>query len=58
MAIDANLESLEEDSVLQVFSYLKKLRQARRGLVESLVSPTNSLGIYFHVDFYHSFALN
>jgi len=36
MAIDANLESLEEDSVLQVFSYLKKLRQARRGLVESL----------------------
>ena len=37
MAIDANLESLEEDGVLQVFSYLKKLRQSRRGLVESLV---------------------
>jgi len=36
MAIDANLESLEEDGVLQVFSYLKKLRQSRRGLVESL----------------------
>lgn len=40
MAIDANLESVEEDGVMEVFGYMKKLRQARRGLVETLVNST------------------
>ena len=45
MAIDANLESVEEDGVVEVFSYLKKLRQARRGLVETLAS-------YYFLEFF------
>ncbi len=40
MAIDANMELVEEDGVVDIFGYMKKLRQARRGLVETLVSPT------------------
>ena len=40
MAIDANLESVEQDGVMEVFGYMKKLRQARRGLVETLVNST------------------
>lgn len=38
MAIDANLEAMEEDGVFDIFGYMKKLRQARRGLVELLVN--------------------
>ena len=38
LAIDANIELSEEDGVFDVYGYLKKMRQQRRGLVESLVS--------------------
>ena len=38
IAIDANIELCEEDGVFDVYGYLKKMRQQRRGLVESLVS--------------------
>lgn len=37
MAVDANMELVEEDGVVDIFGYMKKLRQARRGLVETLV---------------------
>ncbi|XP_059351237.1 receptor-type tyrosine-protein phosphatase mu-like isoform X2 [Daphnia carinata] len=36
MAIDANMELVEEDGLIDIFGYMKKLRQARRGLVETL----------------------
>ncbi len=38
MAIDANIELSEEDGVFDVFGYVRKLRQQRRGLVETVVS--------------------
>lgn len=38
MSIDANLEAMEEDGVFDIYGYMKKLRQARRGLVELLVT--------------------
>lgn len=38
MAIDANMELVEEDGLIDVFGYMKKLRQSRRGLVETLVN--------------------
>ena len=37
VAIDANIELSEEDGVMDVFGYVKKMRTQRRGLVESLV---------------------
>ena len=37
LAIDANIELSEEDGVFDIYGYLKKMRQQRRGLVESLV---------------------
>lgn len=37
IAIDANIELSEEDGVFDVFGYLKKIRQQRRGLIETLV---------------------
>jgi len=36
LAIDANIELSEEDGVFDIYGYLKKMRQQRRGLVESL----------------------
>jgi len=36
VAIDANIELSEEDGVMDVFGYVKKMRTQRRGLVESL----------------------
>ncbi|XP_018010387.1 receptor-type tyrosine-protein phosphatase kappa isoform X2 [Hyalella azteca] len=36
MAIDANLQQYEEDGLFDIYGYLKKLRQARRGLIESV----------------------
>ncbi|CAG7816789.1 unnamed protein product, partial [Allacma fusca] len=36
LEVDANLELLEEDGLLDVFGYLKKLRNSRKGLVETL----------------------
>ena len=38
LAIDANIELSEEDGVFDVYGYLTKMRQQRRGLVETLVS--------------------
>ena len=40
IAIDANIELSEEDGVIDVFGYVRKMRTQRRGLVESLVSIT------------------
>jgi hypothetical protein len=37
LAIDANLELAEEEDCFDVFGYLKKLRQSRKGLIENLV---------------------
>ncbi|KAF0311665.1 Receptor-type tyrosine-protein phosphatase kappa [Amphibalanus amphitrite] len=36
LAIDANIELAEEDGVFDVYGYLKKIRQARRGLIETV----------------------
>merc|ERR1711953_1443416 len=36
LAIDANIELSEEDGVFDVYGYLVKMRQQRRGLVETL----------------------
>ena len=41
IAIDANIELSEEDGVFDVFGYLKKIRQQRRGLIETLVRQNN-----------------
>lgn len=38
MAIDSNLELHEEDGKFDLYGYLKKMRQARRGLIETVVS--------------------
>ena len=43
LAIDANIELSEEDGVIDVFGYVRKMRTQRRGLVESLVSKIFSL---------------
>lgn len=40
LAIDANMELAEEEDAFDVFGYLKKLRQSRRGLIENLVQHT------------------
>ena len=37
LAIDANLELAEEEDCFDVFGYLKKLRQSRKGLIENEV---------------------
>lgn len=36
LCIDANLELVEEDNVVDVFNYTKKMRQSRRFLIENL----------------------
>ncbi|XP_071454736.1 receptor-type tyrosine-protein phosphatase kappa [Hetaerina americana] len=36
LAVDANLELAEEEDCFDVFGYLKKLRQSRKGLIETL----------------------
>ncbi|XP_044020892.1 receptor-type tyrosine-protein phosphatase kappa [Aphidius gifuensis] len=36
LAIDANMELAEEEDAFDVFGYLKKLRQSRRGLIENM----------------------
>lgn len=38
LAVDANMELGEEEDKFNVFGYLKKLRQSRKGLVENVVS--------------------
>lgn len=42
LAVDANMELAEEEDTFDVFGYLKKLRQSRRGLIESLVRNEKS----------------
>jgi len=37
MCIDANLELADEDNMYDVFGYTKKMRQARKGMIESVV---------------------
>lgn len=46
VTIDANIELSEEDGVFDVYGYLKKIRQQRRGLVESLVSQDREYGAH------------
>lgn len=36
LCIDANLELVEEDNVVDIFNYTKKMRQSRRFLIENL----------------------
>ena len=43
IAIDANIELCEEDGLFDVYGYLKKVRGLRRGLVETLVSPSKKI---------------
>ncbi|XP_044265223.1 receptor-type tyrosine-protein phosphatase kappa [Tribolium madens] len=43
LAIDANMELQEEEDKFDVFGYLKKLRQSRKGLVENVVNENGSL---------------
>jgi hypothetical protein len=37
LGVDANLELMEEEDGFDVFGYLKKLRQSRKGLIETMV---------------------
>lgn len=37
LAVDANLELAEEEDCFDVFGFLKKLRQSRKGLIENEV---------------------
>lgn len=45
LSIDANLELAEEEDCFNVFGYLKKLRQSRKGLIENVVSSLSSICI-------------
>nr|CAD7396844.1 unnamed protein product [Timema cristinae] len=36
LAVDANMELMEEEDAFDVFGYFKKLRQSRKGLIENL----------------------
>lgn len=38
LSVDANMELAEEEDKFDVFGYLKKLRQSRKGLVDNVVS--------------------
>lgn len=49
LAIDANMELAEEEDAFDVFGYLKKLRQSRRGLIENLVR-LNIISIKYRID--------
>ena len=49
VAIDANIELSEEDGVMDVFGYVKKMRTQRRGLVESLVSRTTIIVVRLEI---------
>lgn len=46
LAIDANMELVEEEDTFDVFGYLKRLRQSRRGLIENLVRLTFAFVFY------------
>ena len=38
LAVDSNLELHEEDGKLDVYGYVKRMKQARPGLIETVVS--------------------
>ena len=38
LCIDANLDFSQEDNLFDVFGYTKKMRQARKGMIETVVS--------------------
>lgn len=38
LAVDGNLELAEEEDAFDVYGYLKKLRQSRKGLIENMVN--------------------
>lgn len=44
MSVDANMELAEEEDKFDVFGYLKKLRQSRKGLVDNVVSTISPSG--------------
>lgn len=46
LSVDANIELAEEEDKFDVYGYLKKLRQSRKGLVENLVSFQSKLKIF------------
>ncbi|RWS24464.1 receptor-type tyrosine-protein phosphatase kappa-like protein, partial [Leptotrombidium deliense] len=55
LCIDANLELAHEDNLCDVFGYTKKMRNARKGMIETVVCKANiiflnstSLSIHFH----------
>lgn len=51
LAIDANMELAEEEDAFDVFGYLKKLRQSRRGLIENLVQQQlNTIKLMCHLN--------
>lgn len=37
LCIDANLEFADEDNMFEVFGYTRKMRDARKGMIESVV---------------------
>lgn len=43
LAIDANMELGEDEDTFDVFGYLRKLRQSRRGLVDNVASSYSNL---------------
>lgn len=38
LAVDANMELAEEENCFDIYRYLRKLRQSRKGLVDNIVS--------------------
>jgi len=48
LAVDANLELMEEEDGFDVFGYLKKLRQSRKGLVETMVKLAHTTHKQMH----------
>lgn len=43
LCIDANLELADEDGEFDVFGYTKRMRQMRRGLIETVVGASRRL---------------
>lgn len=43
LALDANMELSEEEDSFDIFGYMKKLRQSRKGLIENVVSFTHNI---------------
>lgn len=41
LCLDSNLELYDEDGVYDIYGYTKRMKQARKGLIESVVSKLN-----------------